>query len=198
MARWLNTLGVTGIVLKYRVPAPEGQPRFGPALQDAQRALSLIRAHAKEWEIDPDRIGMMGFSAGGHLTAAAATNSDKRTYEPIDEIDKTSCRPDFGVVIYPGGIVKKGTDQLSPEIRVSAQTPPLFIVQADNDPVNPENAAYLYLAMKHAGASAELHIFATGGHGFGMRPTGKGETPWTTLCAQWMETRGILKNGERK
>ena len=112
MAR--SSLGVTGVVLKYRVPPHEGVARWQAPLQDAQRSLSLIRSNAKEWEIDPDRIGMLGFSAGGHLTAAASTNFDKRAYDRIDAVDDVSCRPDYAIVIYPGGIVAKGTTELSP------------------------------------------------------------------------------------
>ncbi len=202
VARWLNTLGITGIVLKYRVPAPQGTPKYEPALQDAQRSISFVRSKAKEWGLKEDRIGMLGFSAGGHLTAAASTNFDKRSYEAIDDIDKVSCRPDFGVVIYPGGVIEKSADGkaaggLSPEIRVSDKTPPTFIAQANNDPVNPENAALLYLALKHAGVPTELHIYAIGGHGFGIRPSTKPCATWTDRCAEWMRSQGILE-GEKK
>ena len=202
VARWLNTIGITGIVLKYRVPAPEGTPKYESALQDAQRSISLVRSKAKEWGLKENRIGMLGFSAGGHLTAAASTNFDKRSYEAIDDIDKVSCRPDFAVVIYPGGVIEKTADGattggLSPEIRVSPQTPPTFIAQANDDRVNPENAALLYLALKHAKVPAELHIYATGGHGFGIRPTTKPCATWTERCAQWMKSQGFL-NGEEK
>ena len=114
VARWLNTLGITGIVLKYRVPAPEGTPRYLPALQDAQRSLSFIRSKAKEWNLDPARIGILGFSAGGHLATAVSTNYDKRAYEPLDAVDQVSCRPDFAVVIYPGGVIQKSNDKDAP------------------------------------------------------------------------------------
>ena len=154
VAAWLNTLGVTGIVLKYRVPGREGEPQHVPALQDAQRSLSLVRSRAAEWGIDPSRLGMLGFSAGAHLTAAASTNFDKRAYEPIDEIDKQSCRPDFAVVIYPGGVFDKAKGELAPEIRVTKETPPTFIVQANDDRVNSENSVFYYLALKHAGVAA--------------------------------------------
>ena len=197
VARWLNSIGITGIVLKYRVPAPQGTPRYLPALQDAQRAMSLVRSRAGEWNIDAERIGMLGFSAGGHLTAATCTNFDKRAYEPIDAIDQVSCRPDFGVVIYPGGVVQHGSSELSPEIRVSKQTSPMFIVQANDDPVNSDNSAYLYLALKHAGVPAELHIYATGGHGFGLRKSDKPCSTWPQRCEEWLKGRGILKEAQR-
>jgi acetyl esterase/lipase len=202
VARWLNTIGITGIVLKYRVPAPGGTPKFEPALQDAQRSISLVRSKAKEWGLKEDRIGMLGFSAGGHLAAAASTNFDKRSYPAADDIDKVSCRPDFAVVVYPGGAIEKNADGttsgLSPEIRVSAQTPRTFIAQANDDRVNSENAVYLYLALKRAGVPAELHIYATGGHGFGIRPSTQPCATWTDRCAEWMKSQGILGGDEKR
>ncbi len=193
VARWLNTIGVTGIVLKYRVPAPEGMPKYAPALQDAQRSIGLVRSKAKEWGIDAGRVGILGFSAGGHLACAASTNFDKRSYDPIDSADKESCRPDFAVVVYPGGVLEKGTDQLSPEIHVTGQTPPAFIVQAHDDRVNSENSVYYYLALKKAGVPAELHIYSAGGHGFGMKQTDKPVATWADRLAEWMRSRGVLK-----
>lgn len=193
VAHWLNTIGVTGIVLKYRVPAPQGAPKWEPALQDAQRSVSIVRSNAKEWGIDPSRIGMLGFSAGGHLAAATSTNFDQRSYDRIDSIDEVSDRPDFAVVIYPGGVVQRGKDTLSPEIRVSPQTPPMFIVQANDDRVNSDNSVFLYLALKRAGVPAEVHIYAAGGHGFGLRPSDKPCSTWPQRCAEWMRSQGILK-----
>jgi acetyl esterase/lipase len=194
VARWLNTLGVTGVVLKYRVPARPGVPRYLPALQDAQRALSIVRGRAREWDVDPGRVGMLGFSAGGHLTAAAGTNFDKRAYDDVDAIDKVPCRPDFAVVVYPGGLLAKGKEPaLSPEIRVDGRTPPTFIVQAHDDRVNSENSVYLYLALKRANVPAELHVYASGGHGFGIRPGDKPHATWPQRCAEWMRDIGVLK-----
>jgi acetyl esterase/lipase len=197
-ATWLNTLGVTGIVLKYRVPQRKGVPRYLPALQDAQRSISIVRSRAREWGIDEKKIGMLGFSAGGHLTAAAATNFDKRAYDAIDDIDKASARPDFGVVVYPGGVVERGKDALSPEIKVTAQTPPMFIVQANDDRVNSENSVFLYLALKRANVPAELHIYSSGGHGFGLKPSDKPASTWPQRCAEWMTSQGILKKEHGK
>lgn len=194
VAQWLTTLGITGVVLKYRVPAPPDVPHHLPALQDAQRSISLLRSKASEWGINPDKIGIMGFSAGGHLTVAACTNFDKRAYEPIDAVDQVSCRPDFGVAIYPGGIIKKGTSgELAPEIRISKQTPPIFIAQAEDDPGS-DNSVYLYLALKRAGVPAELHMYTKGGHGFGIKQTGKPSATWTERCAEWMRSEGILSS----
>lgn len=198
VAHWLASQGITGIVLKYRVPAPKGTPRYLPGLQDAQRTMSIVRSKATEWQIDPHRVGILGFSAGGHLAAATSTNFDKRAYPPIDEIDKQDIRPDFAVPIYPGGVIKRGTADLSPEIRVSANTPPMFIVQADNDPVNSENSVYLYLALKHAKVPAELHIYAAGGHGFGMKPSKNPCSTWPQRMLEWMNSRGLLNEQSAK
>lgn len=190
VAAWLNSIGVTGVLLKYRVPRLPDHPRY--PLQDAQRAISLVRSKAKEWDLDPAKIGMLGFSAGGHLTAVAATNSDKRAYDPIDDADKTSCRPDFAVIIYPGGVVPRGGGDLVEAVRVSKDTPPTFLAQSHDDNVGVENSVQLYLALKKAGVSAELHVFATGGHGYGMRP-GKGPaSDWPKRCEEWLRVRGVL------
>jgi acetyl esterase/lipase len=196
VASWLNSIGVTGIVLKYRVPRRPDQPKDKPpigALQDAQRALSLVRSKAKELGIDPKRLGMLGFSAGGHLTAWASTNFDKRAYEPIDDVDKIGCRPDFAVLIYPGGLVAKDKDELDPAIRVSKETPPAFFAHASNDPVKAENSVQMYLALKKAGVPAEMHIYSSGGHGFGLRPSEQPCSTWPKQCGEWMRTQGFLK-----
>ncbi len=194
VAHWLNSIGVTAAVLKYRVPRREGTPRNEPpkqALMDAQRAVSLVRSKAADWGIDAKRVGVLGFSAGGHLGAWVSTNADRRAYEAIDESDKVSIRPDFAVLIYAGGVTKKGSDQLTPEIRVNSETPPTFLVHATND--SSENSALLYLALKRAGVPAELHIYSTGGHGFGMRPGTQPYAAWPRRCEEWLRTQGILK-----
>lgn len=196
VASWLNSIGVTGIVLKYRVPRRPGDPKDKPpvcSLQDAQRAVSLVRSHAKEWGIDPERIGILGFSAGGHLSASAATNFDKRAYESLDAVDQVSCRPDFVVLIYPAYLVGKDKTQLNPEIRVSAKTPPTFLAHAGNDGVDAENSVAFYLACKRAKVPAELHIYTTGGHGFGLRPTEEPCSTWPQRCAEWLKKQGFLK-----
>lgn len=195
VAQWLNTLGVTGIVLKYRVPRRPGQPSDKPPigpLQDAQRALSLVRSKAKEWGVDPNRIGMLGFSAGGHLAAEAATNWDRRAYEAVDEVDRTSCRPDFLVLIYPAYLTTKGSESLAPEIRVSRETPPTFFAHAGNDGISVENSVQTYLALKRAGVPAELHVYPTGGHGYGLRRTAEPVTTWPERCEVWLRGRGLL------
>src|SRR5205823_1951128 len=172
VAAWLNSLGVTGIILKYRCPRrPEdvkGEPAAGP-LQDAQRAVSLVRSRAKEWGIDPKRIGMVGFSAGGHLAIATATNFEKRTYEAIDEIDKVDCRPDFAIGVYSGYLKAKDKDELAPGLRIPARTPPIFPAHGGDDIFSaPEHSQFMYLALKRAGIPAELHIYAGCAHDFGV------------------------------
>ncbi len=194
VAAWLNSIGVTAAVLKYRVPRRPGTPRTEPpqqALMDAQRAMSLVRGKAADWGVDPKKVGVLGFSAGGHLGAWLSTNADKRVYEPVDDSDKVSIRPDFAILIYAGGVVKRGSDQLAPEIRVNSETPPTFLVHATND--SAENSALLYLALKRASVPAELHIFSTGGHGFGMRPGTQPYASWPKRCEEWLKTQGILK-----
>ncbi len=196
IARWLNENGITAVLLKYRVPRREGTPKDRPppqALMDAQRALSLTRSHADEWGIDPKRIGILGFSAGGHLAAWASTNADARAYETVDDADKADCRPDFAVVIYPGGVVKRGTSELTTEMRVDGRTPPMFIAMSNDDRVGPENAVQLYLALKRAEVPAELHIYADGGHGYGIRKSDSPSATWHRRCEEWLRNRKLLK-----
>jgi acetyl esterase/lipase len=194
VARWLNSIGVTAAVLKYRVPrrpdTPKGQPPI-QALMDAQRAISLVRGKAADWGVDAKRIGVLGFSAGGHLAAWCETNPDKRSYETIDAADQASCRPDFAVLIYPGGVIKRGTSDLAPEIRVTEQTPPSFLVHAGDDP-GAENSVHMYLALKRAKVPAELHVYSSGGHGFGMRPSTRPSGAWHKRCEEWLHEQGIL------
>lgn len=196
VGEWLQSIGVTGVLLKYRVPrradAPKGEPPLG-ALQDAQRAISITRSKAKEWNIDPNRIGMLGFSAGGHLTAWAATNFDKRAYEAIDDTDKTNCRPDFAVLIYPGGLVDRvNKEQLAPEIRVSKDTPPCFFALAYNDNGPLDGSLKMIAALKKSNIKAELHVYSAGGHGFGMRAAEKPHATWPKRCEEWMHAEGFL------
>ncbi|MDB5310468.1 MAG: alpha/beta hydrolase [Gemmataceae bacterium] len=196
VGEWLQSIGVTGVLVKYRVPRRPDRPKDAPpigALQDAQRAISTTRARAKDWGIDPHRIGMLGFSAGGHLTAWAATNADKRAYDPVDDFDKASCRPDFAVLIYPGGLVDKlKKDQLAPEIRVSKDLPPCFFALAYNDNGPLDGSLKMITALKQAGVSAELHVYSGGGHGFGMRAGDEPHATWPKRCEEWMRAEGFL------
>ncbi len=198
VAAWLNSLGITGIILKYRVPRRPGEPQGEPArrpLQDAQRAISLVRSRAKEWGIHPKRIGMVGFSAGGHLAIATATNFEKRTYEPIDDIDKVSCRPDFAILVYPGYLKAKDRDELAPGLRIPAGTPPIFLAHGGEDIISsPEQSVVMYLALKRAGVPAELHIYAGAAHDFGVRPSDHPCSAWTKSCADWLRHQGFVGN----
>ena len=163
-------------------------------LQDAQRAVSLVRSKAKEWGIDPKRIGIVGFSAGGHLAIATATSFDKRTYEPIDDIDKVSCRPDFAVPVYSGYLKSEDKDELAAGLRVPADTPPVFLAHGGADPVSPpEHSVIMYLALRRAGVPTELHVYAGALHGFGVRPVSNPCGTWTRSCADWMRHQGFLK-----
>jgi acetyl esterase/lipase len=197
VAAWLNSLGVTGIVLKYRVPRRPDEPKGEPArrpLQDAQRAVRLVRSKAREWGIATDRIGMVGFSAGGHLAIATATGFAERSYEPIDDIDKISCRPDFAIGVYSGYLKAKDKDELAPGLHIPARTPPIFLAHGGEDIIsNPDHSVMLYLALKRAGVPAELHIYATAAHDFGVRPSDHPCSTWTQTCAAWMRHQGFLK-----
>ena len=197
VATWLNSIDVTGIILKYRVPRRPDEPKGEPArrpLADAQRAVSLVRSRAAEWGIHPERIGIVGFSAGGHLAMAAATSFDKRTYEPIDDIDKISCRPDFAIPVYSGYLKVKDKDELAPGLRIPTGTPPVFLAHGGDDIVSPpEHSVLMYLALKRAGVPAELHIYATAAHDFGVRKSDHPCSTWTESCANWLRHQGFLK-----
>jgi acetyl esterase/lipase len=218
---WLVPKGITCVLLKYRVTDVGPYPKSGPypespmALEDAQRTLGLVRLHAAEWHIDPHKIGVLGFSAGGHLVAAISTHYEKRLYPAIDAADKESCRPDFGVAIYPGHLslsaaewdAKQGTKKLvvrhapnangqltlNPEVPVTAQTPPMFLVQNEDDHTDSvyDSLAY-YLALKKAGVPVEMHLYAQGGHAFGLRRTKYPVTRWPELVETWLGTIGIV------
>jgi len=195
VCQWLNSVGVTAVLLKYRVPSRKGLERYTAALQDGQRAIGLVRYHAADWHIDPKRIGMLGFSAGGHLSAMTSTHFEKRTYDPVDEADQVSCRPDFTILIYPAYLVGKDLGpELAPELTVTSNTPPAFIVQTEDDPVHVESGLFYYLALKKAKVPAEMHLFAVGGHGYGLRhESGKAVFSWPKLAEEWMRGLGVLK-----
>ena len=183
VARWLNSIGVTAAVLKYRVPRRPGTAKGEPpiqALMDAQRAISLVRSKASDWGVDSKRIGVLGFSAGGHprRLGPRTVNPDKRSYETIDAVDKINCRPDFAVIIYPGGVPAQARlhGALARDPRHAADSPPWFFVHAAND--SAENSIHMYLALRKAKVPAELHIYGSGGHGFGLRPGTKPAASW--------------------
>jgi acetyl esterase/lipase len=200
VAAWLNSQGMTGIILKYRCPRrpgePEREPPLGPQL-DAQRAVRLVRSHAAEWRINPRRIGVIGFSAGGHLALATATGFGRKLYDPIDAADQASARPDFAVLCYPGYLKAKDKDEIRPDLRILPDTPPIFLAHAGDDNESyggspSDHSAVAYLALKRAGIPAELHIYATGDHDFGVRQNDKLPSSWTGLCVRWLRNQGLL------
>jgi acetyl esterase/lipase len=218
---WLTPKGITCVLLKYRVTNVGQYPKSGPypespmALEDAQRTVGLVRFHAADWHIDPHKIGVLGFSSGGHLSAALSTHFAKRLYPAVDAADKESCRPDFAVAIYPGHLslsaaewdAKQGTKKfvvphpanvdkelwLNPEVPVTKQTPPTFLLQAEDDHVdNVDDSLAYYIALKKAGVPVEMHLYAQGGHAFGLRPTELPITGWPQLVETWLETIGMI------
>ncbi|HEY0372296.1 MAG TPA: alpha/beta hydrolase [Thermoanaerobaculia bacterium] len=193
---WLTSRGITCVLLKYRVPCKHvGAYRNCPsAHQDAQRAVRLVRSRAAEWHIDPNKIGVIGFSAGGHMAAVISTQFDQRAYAAVDAVDEVSCRPDFAMVLYPGHLaVREENFVLNPDIHVTARTPPTFLVHAYDDPVDPvENSLVYHAALRKAGVPAELHVYATGGHAFGLRRTESPITQWPSLAESWLKTIGML------
>jgi acetyl esterase/lipase len=201
---WLTSKGITCVLLKYRVPlsGPYGdhacysqrQPKM--ALEDAQRAVRLVRFRAADWHIDPHKIGVLGFSAGGHLVAAISTHFAERSYPLVDAADKESSRPDFAVALYPGHLsCGKDTIALNPDIRthITPQTSPTFLLQNENDPVDPvEHSLSYYFALKKAGVPVEIHLYAQGGHAFGLRRTKFPATAWPQLVETWLRTIGMI------
>jgi acetyl esterase/lipase len=193
---WLNSIDVTCVLVKYRVPNTGPYPKSAAALQDAQRALGMVRQHAAEWHIDPNRVGVLGFSAGAHLAAALSTHFDKRLYDAIDAADQLSCRPDFAFIIYPGYLANAAQNMApNADINPTDKTPPSFIVQAENDPVHVENATVYFLQLKAAKVPAELHIYAEGGHGYGLRRTALPVTTWPDTARIWLQTIKVLPIG---
>lgn len=199
ICEWLASIGVTGILLKYRVPDSgphyykdchcEKDPIKPLALQDAQRAMRLVRTNAKKWNIDPNKIGVMGFSAGGHLVADISTNYRKKVYTKTDEIDNIGCKPDFGIVFFPGHMTNHSTNlyELNKKLPVDRNTPPTFILQAGNDPIDPiENSLVYFIALQKAKVHAEYHVYAQGGHAFGLDKTALDNPNWNKLpIADW-------------
>jgi acetyl esterase/lipase len=187
---WLTSRGITCVLVKYRVPHSGPYPeKSDAAMQDGQRAVRLIRSHAAEWKIDPNRIGVLGFSAGAHLAATVSTRFEATAYPHVDAADDVSCRPDFSAIIYPGYLSVPGDEfKASPDLKASPQTPPAFIVQAEDDPVHVENAIAYFLALKKQKVPAELHLYAEGGHGYGLRPTSLPVTEWPRLAEKWFHT----------
>jgi acetyl esterase/lipase len=194
VCEWLNSIGVNAVLVKYRVPRREGREPSAAPLQDAQRAVSIVRSRAREWGIDPTRVGVLGFSAGGNL-CAVLTASTARTYPRVDAADDMGFRPDFQILIYPAYLVKDGTYDLMPDVAVTASTPATFLTMAEDDPVHVENVLGYAMALKKASVPMELHVYPTGGHGYGLRPAKDNVTSWPQRAADWMRAAGLLKAG---
>ena len=205
VCEWLAAHGVTGVLLAYRVPDTgphwnpdrrrEEDPKDPIALADAQRTIGLVRTRAAEWRVDPHRIGVMGFSAGGHLVADVSTHWERRVYPRVDAADDASCRPDFAVACYPGHLLEhtKEPFELNPEIPVTKDTPPTFLVQAVDDPVDPVRNSLVYeLALGKAGVPVEVHLYEHGGHAFGLRRTKDPITRWPDRMMEWLESTGRI------
>jgi acetyl esterase/lipase len=200
---WLTSKGVTCVLSKYRVPNSgptweqfcgcNPKTRSSRPLEDAQRTISLVRYHAKEWHIDPKKIGVIGFSAGGHLVAAVSTRFDHRVYPAMDAADKESCRPDFAMAVYPGHLFDYNQSALNQDLHITRDTPPTFLVHAENDPVDGvSNTLAYYDELKNAGVPVEMHLYAEGGHAFGLRPTKDPITRWPALAETWLRTIGMV------
>lgn len=180
IAEWLNKLGFSAFVLQYRVPKKEKG-----ALQDVQRAIRIVRINAKKWNLNTDKLGVMGFSAGGSLSARASTMFNNKTYEGIDGIDETSCKPNFALLIYPAYLDAGEDRTLTPELSVNADTPPTFIFQTADDRL--ANSALVYAqALRDSKVPVELHLLPTGGHGYGMRPGNAAAETWPKLAEKWL------------
>jgi len=194
VAQWLNSQGVTAIVLKYRVPRRDKEKPHAAPLQDVQRAIRLARKNAGQWQIDPARLGVLGFSAGGHLTVMAGTHWNDTTYEAVDDADRLSCRPDFLIPIYPAYLGdEENPRQLSPLVRIDENTPPAFIAITYDDKDRAVYAALLLVELKKAGVPAELHIYSKGGHGYGLRASDNPVSTWPKRCEDWLRVSGLLQ-----
>lgn len=192
VCEWLNNIGITAVLLKYRVPRRAGLEKHEAPLQDLQRAMGYVRAHAEELNIDPERIGVMGFSAGAHLSAMLSTNFSKRTYPPVDNADKISCRPDFCLLVYPAYLHGENF-QLAPELKVSSETPPTLIIQTEDDKSFIDSSLFYYYALKEAGIPASMHLYSKGGHGYGLRDTGTPVNEWPDRAEDWFHEIGAIE-----
>lgn len=193
VCEWLNSIGVTGVLLKYRVPTREGDDKHAAPLRDAQRAISIIRHRSKDLGIDPAKIGILGFSAGGHLAASASVNHKDPAYPPVYETDDAPIRPDFTILVYPAYLTMQAEgDKISPTLPLSKETPPTFLVMAQDDPVRVENVLNYAAALKKAGVPMELHVYPSGGHGYGLRKTALPITTWPDRVADWLRASKVI------
>jgi acetyl esterase/lipase len=191
ICEWLNSLGLTAVLLKYRVPRREGREKHEAPLQDVQRAIGYVRSHADAYGITPNRIGVMGFSAGAHLSATVSNNYSKRSYPPVDASDRASCRPDFCMLIYPA-YLDADTFKVAPELNVTPQTPPTLLIQTEDDKSYVNSSLFYYYALKEAGVPARMHLYSKGGHGYGLRNTGVAVNEWPERAADWLREIGAI------
>lgn len=193
VAEWLNSIGVHAVVVKYRVPTGKLDPKWRAPVQDAQRAISLLRSHSADWKVDGDKVAVLGFSAGGD-TAARTALATQRLYDATDDADQNSCRPNAGILIYPAYLTNEERTGLKEDVVVTEETPPMFLAHAYDDRVTPESSLYLALALKKQGIPAELHLYDTGGHGYGLRHVDAHPvTTWNLRCGDWLRRNGWLK-----
>ena len=196
IAEWLNTIGVTAGVLKYRVPRRDPDEPHREPLQDAQRAIRMMRAHALEWKIDPKRLGVLGFSAGGHLAVMTGVHGANATYPSSDAIDRQDCQPQFLCPIYAAYLGERFNDRdavgLGALIKITSKTPPTFMAVTADDAYRGVQAASMFIALKQANVPAELHIYSRGGHGYGIRPAERPVASWNLRLAEWLQDSGYL------
>lgn len=194
IADWLNRHGVTAFVLSYRTKGADNEPGWLKPVQDAQRTLSLIRSQAEKWKLHPDRIGLIGFSAGGQAAARVLCDGDKKAYERVDTVDDVPHRPDFALLIYPWNLYDGRTDQLAQEYSVPKNCPPTFLLHTDDDRSSSLGSVLFYAALKRHGIPAELHVYGNGGHGYGLREIpGSRIATWPDHAAHWLDAQGLLK-----
>lgn len=186
IAEWLNSIGITAVVLKYRVPTAKVEPKWLQPVQDVQRTMSIVRSRAKDWGMKTDQIGILGFSAGGHMAGRAALTTE-RLYEAVDDVDKQSFLPNAAMLIYPAYFANKEETALADDLHVTRNSPSMFLVHAFDDPVTVNSSLLMAMALKKSGVPSELHMYDTGGHGYGMRPVdGKPVTMWPQRCEEWL------------
>jgi len=195
VCKWLNSLGIHAVLLKYRVPRRKNREPHAAPLQDAQRAMGLVRQAGKSWNVPLTKLGIIGFSAGGNLAARTATSFDQRTYEPIDQADQSSCRPDFALLLYPAYLTPKNDPSvLYSGIEVTKDCPPMFFTHTGDDPIPAEGSILLYLALEKAGViGSELHIYPFGGHGYGLHTSRHPVTRWPKRAKDWFQTNDLVR-----
>lgn len=193
ICEWLNDLGITAVLLKYRVPRREGREKHEAPLQDAQRAISYIRANSEALHVNPERIGIMGFSAGAHLSVMVSNCYQERTYPVVDATDQASVRPDFCLLVYPAYLDGKTFGTLASEINVTANTPPTMLVQTEDDTSYINSSLFYYFALKEAGVPAVMHLYSHGGHGYGLRDTKASVNEWPDRAETWMRSLGFIE-----